>query len=584
MSQEEAGKKIGIVGAGPSCLYVLKNLMTLKSNLQVEIFEKSAVAGAGMPYSEQGATAEHITNVSGNEIPPLLVSLDHWLTEMAGRLPEQFAIDKENFTQHHVLPRLLFGKYLSGQFDMLREKAADLGKNVIVHRNAEVIDITDHREEEKATVTIASGQVFTFDAVIVCSGHRWPRDGEDSSKGFFRSPYPPSKLALQLNHPVAIKGSSLTAIDAIRTLARHNGTFETMPDGKLRFVAAPGSEKFKLVMHSRNGLLPAIRFHLRQPQLSRDSLLTREEIEQNKKENGGFLSLDYVFDQNFKQGFQKSDPAFYKRIKNMNVEAFVELIMSMREEKEPFVLFRQEYEEAAKSIEQRKSIYWKEMLAELSFTMNYPAKYLSAEDMLRLKNVLMPLISVVIAFVPQSSCDELFALHDAGRLDIISVGQEGQVKQMEEGGIRYRYVDERGKKHNFRYHTYVDCSGQPHLSADDLPFPSLRMRKSVSQAVLRFKSAEAAERLMREGNELVFHNDHGDYFLKVPGITITDHFEIVNEFGMPNERIYMMAVPYIGGYNPDYSGLDFCEEASRCIVEKLGKVFNAKHPPMHAEC
>ena len=33
--------------------------------------------------------------------------------------------------------------------------------------------------------------------------------------------------------------------------------------------------------------------------------------------------------------------------------------------------------------------------------------------------------------------------------------------------------------------------------------------------------------------------------------------------------LYIMAVPYIGGFNPDYSGLDFCENASKAIVEDL---------------
>lgn len=36
-----------------------------------------------------------------------------------------------------------------------------------------------------------------------------------------------------------------------------------------------------------------------------------------------------------------------------------------------------------------------------------------------------------------------------------------------------------------------------------------------------------------------------------------------------NDRIYIMAVPYIGGYNPDYSGLDFSEAAFAAIVKTL---------------
>jgi hypothetical protein len=493
-------------------------------------------------------------------------------------------LNGEDFSQYNVLPRLLFGKYLTGQFAQIRDQAEAGGKTIKVHLGAEVTDLMDFPEDEKAVLTLQSGKKAEFDAVIVCSGHRWPDEGRRNEKGYFASPYPPAKLALRLNHAVAIKGSSLTAIDAIRTLSRNNGEFRQAGEGQLDFVAFEGSEKFKMVMHSRNGLLPAIRFHLREPRLSPDSLLTDAKIEQNRNENGGFLSLDFVFDQNFKRGFQKSDPSFYKRIKNMTLEEFVDVVMSMREKKDPFELFRQEYEQAEKSIEERKSIFWKEMLAELSFTLNYPAKYLSAEDMLRLKNVLLPLISVIIAFVPQSSCDELFALHRAGKLDIVSVGSDGKVEPLDEGGIRYHYTDDDGNSHSIRYKTFVDCTGQPHLSYEDVPFPGLRTRKSISQALLRFRSAEEAERLVREGNDEVVSNANGDYFLKVSGITITDHFQIVNEFGIPNERVFMMAVPYIGGYNPDYSGLDFCEQASRCIVEKLAEIFAARHPPLHARC
>ena len=86
---------------------------------------------------------------------------------------------------------------------------------------------------------------------------------------------------------------------------------------------------------------------------------------------------------------------------------------------DPFDLFKGEYIEAEKSIKRKESVYWKEMLATLSFAMNYPAKYFSAEDMLRLQKTLQPLISIVIAFVPQTSVKEMLALHNAGLLELI---------------------------------------------------------------------------------------------------------------------------------------------------------------------
>ena len=70
------------------------------------------------------------------------------------------------------------------------------------------------------------------------------------------------------------------------------------------------------------------------------------------------------------------------------------------------------------------------------------------------------------------------------------------------------------------------------------------------------------------------HNDlvtkKGDnYLLTVPGITINDYFQVVDEAGQANKRIYIMAVPYIGGYNPDYSGIDFSEAASGAVLDRI---------------
>jgi hypothetical protein len=55
----------------------------------------------------------------------------------------------------------------------------------------------------------------------------------------------------------------------------------------------------------------------------------------------------------------------------------------------------------------------------------------------------------------------------------------------------------------------------------------------------------------------------------VPGIQINDCYQVMDRYGASNPRIYIMAVPYIGGLNPDYSGLDFCEAASERVVNTL---------------
>ena len=90
----------------------------------------------------------------------------------------------------------------------------------------------------------------------------------------------------------------------------------------------------------------------------------------------------------------------------------------------------------------------------------------------------------------------------------------------------------------------------------------------MSPAKLKFSSAGEGLKALNEGKP-VSQDSNGYYYLTVAGIAINDQFQVVDAYGAYNDRIYMMAVPYIGGYNPDYSGLDFSEEASGTIIERL---------------
>lgn len=565
----EKNKRIAILGGGPSGLFMFKRLVDSgRSDLDITIIERKDKLGAGMPYSTEGANDEHITNVSGNEIPMLVTSLADWIKTISKDTLDKFGIDPENFNAYKVLPRLLFGQYLSAQFGLLEKQARSKGIAFKIHYRTNVTDMIDYPAQEMVRVEINGEEQLEFDQVIICTGHNWPQHHEGKVPGYFDSPYPPAKLALQLNHPVAIKGSSLTAVDAIRTLSRHNGGFDWDLQGRLFYHLSEQSPDFKMVLHTRNGMLPAVRFHLEDSHLSNDSLLTEEEIAAHIAANDGFLSLDYIFEHDFKLPIREKEPEFYEEIKDMGMEEFVAQMMALREELDPFQLLKAEYAEAEKSIRRRESVYWKEMLGVLSFALNYPAKHLSAEDMERLHHCLSPLISIVIAYIPQSSAQQLLALHQAGVLDLIPVGAESKVEAVNDGGAVYHYSDENGTEQSVHFDTYIDCVGQPHLAFEEFPFKSLLAHHTISPARLKFRSVAKGLEAKLAGKPVSL-DQHGDYYLQVPGLAINDHFQVVDEYGAFNERIYIMAVPYIGGFNPDYSGLDFSEAASAAIVERL---------------
>ena len=155
-------------------------------------------------------------------------------------------------------------------------------------------------------------------------------------------------------------------------------------------------------------------------------------------------------------------------------------------------------------------------------------------------------------------------------LEIIVVGEDSEIApNHHKGGVIYHYTNEDGEKQANHYQTYIDCVGQPHLNYSQFPFKSMLSDKMVSQARLRFKSEEMGRLGFENGNEKIEQGEDGTYYLQVSGIAINDNFQVLDHYGAYNERIYMMAVPYMGGLNPDYSGLDFCEEASKRIVSSM---------------
>lgn len=556
-------KKIALIGGGPSALYAFKHIVDSgATGISVDIFEAKEKLGHGFPYSPEGALPEHVTNISANETPPLETSLKEWAQSLPNENLKKYGLSTDHFNENKVVPRLFFGDYLEAEFDLLLTKAKDLKIETKIHLKSLVTDITDHPDKKSMSVHVGDTIFEDFDHVVLCSGHNWPTPHEAKFSGYFDSPYPPSKLAHRTNHPVAIRGSSLTAIDAVRTLSRQNGEFYTSEQGILAYRLDESSSDFRLVLHSKHGLLPCIRIYLEEPLVTTSDTLTEEEIAAHIAENDGFLSLDFIFDGDFKKPLKDKDPLFYETIKNMRMEEFVETMMNMRENADPFVLFAMEYNEAKRSIRNKQAIHWKEMLATLSFAMNYPAKHFSAEDMLRLKTHLLPLIAVVIAFIPQNSCEEIMALHAAGILDLISVDNKSRVEPLEDGGIMY-HLDNNTKT---QYKTFVDSIGQPRLSLEDLPFKGLIESGAVSQAYIRFRSDDHAEKL-NDNKDVEEHN--GKFYLKVSGLAINDDFQSIDKNGEPNPRLYIMAVPYIGGFNPDYSGFDFCEEASKTIIDKI---------------
>ncbi|WP_426792269.1 FAD/NAD(P)-binding protein [Sphingobacterium sp. WOUb80] len=96
-----------------------------------------------MPYSYEGATAEHLTNVSNHEIPAMVTTIEEYVQSLSEATLRTYGIDVDDFNRYKVVPRLLFGRYLSEQFMLLKREADGKGIETQVYLGSQVSDIID---------------------------------------------------------------------------------------------------------------------------------------------------------------------------------------------------------------------------------------------------------------------------------------------------------------------------------------------------------------------------------------------------------------------------------------------------------
>lgn len=565
-------KHLALIGGGPAALFILKHIITAGVCVDaITIIERNGRLGVGMPYGDAGAHTAHLTNVAAIELPALYQSFESFLSAGSYTEHPDFPVGAR-FNKYQVIPRLLLGQYLESQFQEYILLARSRGIKVDVLTNHTVTDIIPVAEGRYNIVVENGNTPIRVSTVVLCTGHVWPAAHEKDVPGYYDSPYPPMKFNRPMNCRVAVRGTSLTAVDAIKTLARLNGKFSTAQNGTMTYKKNDDCKHFAIDLFSTRGFLPALRFHTEDESFSAHWLMTEEEIAAYKVEHGGFVALDYVFDRYFKSVLRKKDPAFYHLIKDWSIESFADRMLEMRKQNDCFTVFRWEYEEARESIVAQKTIAWKEALSTFSYCMGYVAKHFSAEDMLRFRKTLNPLISIIIAALPQSSYHEIMALHEAGVLTCTALGRDSRVEPGKEGGATIVCHDSQQRKQQMEYRVFIDAIGQKAMDYNDFPFQGLSRSGCISRAFLSFSDPYVAAQRFRDGHsDMAAADSEKEYRLQVKGLCINDRFQAVDTNGKALHNLYIMAVPFISGLHSDYSGLDFCDTAGSIVVSAIAQ-------------
>eukprot|EP00742_Colponemidia_sp_Colp-10_P022785 GILJ01027002.1.p1 GENE.GILJ01027002.1~~GILJ01027002.1.p1 ORF type:complete len:216 (+),score=11.35 GILJ01027002.1:239-886(+) len=195
------------------------------------IFSKSKQDWVQECLTETMAHVRNILPTCPQTKSPIFIRFNafEWINKAAPKhLLDHLHVDVHHFNAYKVLPRLLLGEYLSYEFGLLFKEGENANIATSVHLNTEVTDVKPAKEAGTRLHVISSGSPETadipFDQVVICSGHNWPKSLDAKVPGFYYKPYPTSMLQLHFHDPIALKGSSLTAVDAIRTIARSNET------------------------------------------------------------------------------------------------------------------------------------------------------------------------------------------------------------------------------------------------------------------------------------------------------------------------------------------------------------------------
>ncbi|WP_117195880.1 FAD/NAD(P)-binding protein [Rhizobium terrae] len=551
-------KSVAVIGCGPTALYFLKHVLDNRSDrLNITFFSASDRLGSGVSYHHDRVGDQTLANIACEEIPNIVMAPNEWFISRPKYWLEQNRMDSRRIGPGYIPTRHVLGEYFEAQFKMLLVNAAKLGIAVRCLRQSTVTDVVPAANGVKV-VFLKDGEAKTmeFESAVIATGHLWR--GEDASKPrFMASPWPISKVVRTEGRNIGLIGTSLSAMDACLALARKNGVFARDFDGRLKFLPNFDLHDFRIVMHSCKGLLPPIRVHSEYPRFEMYSYISRADIHGHIEQNNGHLSLDFLFERVLKTVLKEKSPEVFDVIEKMDFEKFIGFLQKRHKARDPFELLREEYAISAASIRDRGPIYWKEVLDDIAYTLNFHIRYLKPGDIIRVHNQLMPLLTYLIGVLPQQSCEQILALHEADCLSVVNIGHNLTISggMDDEPASLVFHHPQTGQKTTLSYDFIVDCRGQKSIDLADFPFQTLVDTGVVTAAKIKLEPKAP---------------DGGDEHV-IGGVSVDECFHPISSTGMSILSIFILAAPIISGIYPYQSGLPFCSEVAKVAADTLHK-------------
>lgn len=544
--------KIAIVGSGPTGIYTLKGLIGSTTPLAITIFESEAEPGKGTPYHPDINDRAMLSNIASIELPPVCETLTGWLNRQSDRNLQLLGVERGAIGEREFYPRVVLGEYLQSQFLLLIEAGLAAGHSIDVKASHRVSDIELHRHEIGLTVETADERAshYMFDHVVLATGHDWPETTE-VKPGYFISPWPAPVLKTIPPCKIGILGTSLSGIDALITVATKHGAFLLDQHGDLQYQPLPETEAFCATMMSRKGVLPEADFYCEIPYRPL-GICTADEVD--RLIAGGSLGLlDAVFDL-FKAELAACDPEYAASIGLglLTVETIAPAYFRAREEADPFTWAARNLAEAETNKKRGYTVEWRYAILRMHEVVARAIPHLDEKDLKRFHRHFKTVFVDDYATVPHESIRRLLALHRAGKLDILALGNDSEIDNAEvERGATVRVEDK-----TLSFEAFIDATGQHALSARDIPFPTLK-----AQEVLKKAATKVAGSLDGSGHGIV----------RTGGVDLDNKFRPVFEDDLSN-RLYCGSISFLLHKLPFVQGItsarDIGETVARAIIEE----------------
>jgi uncharacterized NAD(P)/FAD-binding protein YdhS len=541
--------KICIIGSGPTAIYTLKHLCSAKHPLFITLFEAEAEAGKGTPYLPGINDPVMLSNIPSLEIPGLDQTLVDWLRSRTDDYLATYNIVRASINERQFYPRLVLGDYFHSQFMALIVDARQRGHSIDVRASHRVIDIAVQPNDVLVTVEAEHQFDVVFDHVVLATGHHWP-DQTQTKPGYFTSAWPATALQNIHGGRLGILGTSLSAIDALMTVATSCGSFLYDEAGNLTFQIATGCEDFHAVMMSRKGLLPEADFYCPLPYL-KPAICTNQAVSALISSGPNGL-LDKVFAL-FKAEIAHADAHYAAEIglSNLTVDSFAQAYYQRRADIDPFVWAAENLAEVEQNLKAEYTVPWRYAIMITHEIIAKAVPHLNAEDFARFNRSFKSIFIDEYATVPHLSIKRILALHAAGRLEILKLGDGYDIVTENQSRGAVIKMDDR----NEAFENFINATGQSTLSAGELPFPTLVKQGSVQDAPTpdqtSFPTADAPFSVTRSG-----------------GIDVDAGYR-VRSAGAISNRIYCAAIPFLLHKNPFIQGITSAAEIGEIVADTI---------------